>query len=153
MGVLREWRCSGHGEFESEDNVCPTCGHAFFVKQEIRTAPAYQRKNMKIIDGIFRGIAQDNGLTDLKNDPKAGVSVLEAMKKMDDISKPRWGPVEHAKPGFSRDKDATVPTITAESMGYVPTAAANMKFPPMRGDGTFNNSLAKTEIHGRYKGE
>lgn len=142
MPTLREFRCSGHGEFEAYAPICQFCGHGHFVKQEIRTAPAFRRKNMKFIDGTLRGIADDYGLTVLKNDPKAGVSVLQALTKTNDVNKPRWVGIEHAAPGFSRTPDANVPKVSAESMGFQPTPAAKMTLPPM-----------KTRIVGRYSGE
>lgn len=132
MAVMKEWRCAVHGEFENSTGKCDACGNKMFVKQEIRTAPAYQGRSTKFIDGQLREIATDHGLTDLRNDPKAGVSVLQAIqnkKNLTDMQKPRWGTIEHAAPGFSRDPTAKVPQITAESMGFVSTSAAQMKFP------------------------
>jgi len=132
MAVLKQWVCAVHGEYESTIMKCEDCGHAMFVKQEIRTAPAFHGRSTKFIDGQLREIADDAGLTDLRNDPKAGVSVLQAMqnkKNLSDIQKPRWGMIQHAAPGFSHDPNAKVPTITAESMGFQPTPAAQMSFP------------------------
>lgn len=142
MSVLREYRCAAHGPYEAYAPVCQFCGNGFFVKQEIRTAPAFRRKNMKFIDGTLRSIADDHGLTDLKNDPKGGVSVLQALTKTNDINKPRWIGVEHAQPGFSLQPDAKVPKVSAESMGFMTTPAANIKLPQ-----------PKTQIVGRYKGD
>jgi len=145
MGTLREWSCSWHGEFDNATGVCEACGDSKFVRQEIRTAPALKGRSTKFIDGQLREIADDNGLTDLRNDPKAGVSVLQSMidrKNLANIEKPRWGTIEHAAPGFSRDQNAKVPSITAESMGFVPTPAAKMNFPP-----------PPTKIVGRYSGD
>jgi hypothetical protein len=152
MAVLKEFRCAAHTAFESTEPICPACKHDKFVTQEIRTAPAFRRGNMAFIDNTLRDIAQDAGLTDLKNDPKAGVSVLEAMKKTNDLTAPRWGSVPHAAPGFSQTKDASVPTVTAESMGFVPTPAAKIRLPPQGHDGHFNNALARTKVYGSYKG-
>lgn len=145
MGTLKEWRCAAHGEFENTSGVCRPCGNKRFVKQEIRTAPAYRRPNMKFIDGTLREIAQDAGLTDLKNDPKAGVSVLEAMRKKPQFM-PEWVPLEHAAPGFSANKDIAVPKVSAESMGFVPTSANEVmaKLP---------HPSERTRIMGRWKGD
>ena len=153
MAALKEWRCAAHREFEATEPICPACKHDKFVTQEIRTAPAFRRKNMAFIDQTFREIADDAGLTDLKNDAKAGVSVLESMKKTNDFSTPRWGSLPHAAPGFSQSKDSTVPTVTAESMGFVPTPAANIKLPAPDHGGHFNNALARTKVYGSYKGD
>lgn len=144
MGTLREWRCEAHSEFENSTGICPDCGNKMFVRQEIRTAPAFKGRSTKFIDGQLREIADDHGLTDLRNDPKAGVSVLQSMmdgKNLSSIEKPRWGTIEHAAPGFSKDPSAKVPQITAESMGFQPTPAAQMNFP-----------LPRTKIVGRYSG-
>lgn len=153
MAALKEWRCAAHREFEATEPICPACKHDKFVTQEIRTAPAFRRKNMAFIDQTFREIADDAGLTDLKNDPKAGVSVLQAMAKTNDLTRPRWGSVPHAAPGFSQSKDATIPTVTAESMGFVPTPAAKINLPRQGADGHFNNALARTKVYGSYKGD
>jgi hypothetical protein len=153
MAVVKEFRCAAHREFEATEAICPACKHGHFVTQEIRTAPAFRRGNMKFIDGTLREIADDAGLTDLKNDAKAGVSVLESMKKTNDLSTPRWGSLPHAAPGFSQTKDASVPTVTAESMGFVPTPAARIKLPKQGADGHFNNPLARTKVYGSYKGD
>jgi hypothetical protein len=153
MPITKEWRCAAHKPFENADGICPACKHSHFVTQEIRTPPAFRRKNMSFIDNTLREIADDAGLTDLKNDAKAGVSVLESMKKTNDLSTPRWGSLPHAAPGFSQTKDASVPTVTAESMGFVPTPAANIKLPRQGADGHFNNPLARTKVYGSYKGD
>lgn len=142
MAILKQYRCAAHGEMEMYAPICQYCGHGAFVKQEIRTAPAFRRKNMKFIDGTLRQIAEDHGLTDLKNDPKAGVSVLQALTKTNDVNKPRWIGVEHAAPGFSRIPDAKVPKVSAEGMGFMTTPAANIKLPQ-----------PTTQIVGRYKGD
>jgi len=150
MAILKEFRCAAHNAFEATQAVCQVCKHGHFVKQEIRTAPAYRRKNMKVIDGIFRETAAAHGLTNLSNDVKSGESVLQRMMKTNDLSTPRWGEVPHAKAGFSNDANAKPPTVTAESMGFTPTSAANMKMPGHI-NGRFNNKLAKTVVHGTYK--
>ena len=142
MPVLKEYRCAAHGPMDLFSPICQYCGHGHFVKQEIRTAPAFRRKNMKFIDGTLRSIADDHGLTDLKNDPKGGVSVLQALTKTNDVNKPRWIGVEHAAPGFSRTADAKVPKVTAESMGFMTTSAKDFQVPQ-----------PKTQIVARYKGD
>jgi hypothetical protein len=154
MAVLKEWRCAAHGPFEAVEGICKHCKNGIFVKQEIRTAPAYRRKNMKIIDGIFRETAANFGLTDLKNDVKSGESVLQRMAKTDDLNKPRWGEVPHAAPGFSGQPNPDIPKVSAESLGFTPTSAAKIKMPGRtEGAAIFDNALAKTVIHGHYSGE
>jgi hypothetical protein len=142
MAILKQYRCAAHGEMEMYAPICQFCGHGAFVKQEIRTAPAFRRKNMKFIDGTLRQIADDHGLTNLKNDPKGGVSVLQALTKTNDVNKPRWIGVDHAAPGFSRTPDAKVPKVTAESMGFMTTSAKDFKVP-----------TPKTQIVAGWKGD
>lgn len=149
--VVKEWKCEAHGEFDGPEKHCVDCGHGDFVVQEIRTAPAFRRKNMKVIDETFRMIADDHGLTDLKNDVKSGESVLQRMQKLPQYEKPRWGEVPHAQPGFSTDENISVPKIKAADLGFTETTAGKLKMPPMRHDGTFNNPLVKTTVHGHYK--
>jgi hypothetical protein len=142
MAVLKEFRCAIHGEFESVSKKCSDCGNDLFVTQEIRTAPAFKGRSTKFIDGQLREIADDYGLTDMRNDVKGGVSVAQArLNRLSKVERPRWGEVPHAQPGFSRDPNAEVPKVTAESMGFVETPASKMNFPP-----------PPTQIVGRYNG-
>lgn len=140
MAVLKEFRCAAHGPFESTSARCKAGCPPSFVKQEIRTAPAYRRKNMSFIDSTLRGIADDHGLTDLKNDPKANVSVLQALTKTKDVDKPRWMSIPHAKPGFSQTGDKA-PVFDGAAQGFLPSAATGVRPPPPR-----------TQIVGSYKG-
>lgn len=146
MAVMREWRCMFHGPFDATESTCDACGHDEFVSQEIRTAPAFKSKRTTVADQILRGIAQDAGLTDLKNDPKGGVSVLQALQKTNDVSTPRWMEVPHAAPGEK-------PAVFAPP-GFVASAeaASTVKTLPKSQGGRFNNALAKSVIHGEYKG-
>lgn len=140
MAILKEWRCVAHGIFENTSGRCKSGCPQAFVKQEIRTAPAYRRPNMGRIDSTLRMIAHDHGLTDLKNDPKANISVLQALQKTKDVDKPRWMSIPHAKPGFSQTGDKA-PVFDGKAMGFLPSAATGVNPPPIR-----------TKIVGSYKG-
>lgn len=120
-----ELRCRAHGEIENSAKRCPHGCPADWVTQEIRTPPAYRRSGkMRFVDQQLKGIAQDAGLSDLKNDPKAGLSVLDCVKKTPEQQRPRWGEVPHAAPGFSRDPKAEVPKISGQNFGTQPSSAS-----------------------------
>jgi hypothetical protein len=119
MAALKEYRCAAHGPFENYDALCPHGCPRAFVKQEVRTAPAYQHKKTRFVDQQLRGIAQDAGLTNLKNDPKSGTSVMHELRK-GAVQNSRWLGVQHAKPGFSQRKGETAPVFDPRSAGFIP---------------------------------
>lgn len=129
MAVTKQWRCAAHGEFEGPDGACPAGCPAAFVKQEIRTAPAFRRSapgggsRMAFIDGTLRQIADDFKLPDLKADPKANVSVIEAVRKSNNVEAPRWMDIPHASPGFSRSGEKAPPVALP---GFEPSAATRL---------------------------
>lgn len=128
---LKEYVCAAHGDFEAYSATCPHGCPEKFVKQEIRTAPAYRSPKTGFTDHTLKGLAADFGLSDVKND-KAGGSVMDALRKSDDF-RPRWG--QHSKE-------------ISGSLGAVGVRAEN-NYSPMAG------SLSKqipTRIEGRYKG-
>lgn len=133
-----ELRCLAHGAFESPQKRCQFGCPDAWVKQEIRTAPAYRRKNMGVIDSTLRMIADDHGVTDLKNDAKAGVSVLQALQKTKNVEAPRWMDVPHAKPGFSQSGEGA-PIF--KPGGFERTSATGMKLPK-----------PTTKVVGSYRG-
>src|SRR5579862_7318012 len=110
MAVMKEYRCAAHGPFENYDAICPAGCPRAFVKQEIRTAPSFQRKATRFVDQQLRGIAEDAGLTNLKNDPKSGTSVMQELRK-GAVQKSKWLGVEHARPGFSRREGEKAPVF------------------------------------------
>lgn len=82
MGVLREYRCFAHDlEFEStEANPrCPAGCSRKFVVQEFRTAPSIRSGGTRVADVMQRQLAQDYGLTDMRND-KDGSSVMSSTR-------------------------------------------------------------------------
>lgn len=89
---LKEFSCKAHGNFESYSAQCPHGCPARFVKQEIRTAPAYRSAGTKFTDSTLRTLAADYGLTNLKND-KDSSSVMASLRKGEDINTPRWSKV------------------------------------------------------------
>jgi hypothetical protein len=66
--VIREYRCLGHGPFESaqKNPVCPV-GGCTTVVQEFRTAPAGKSERTKISDRALDRLAARYQLTDLSN--------------------------------------------------------------------------------------
>jgi hypothetical protein len=130
MPIVKEWNCRAHGEFENASGKCPSGCPKSFVVQEIRTAPAYRRPGkMRWVDQQMKGIARDAGLTDMRSDGKAGISVRAADLRRKQVAAeaesrksgmpntmPHWVDVAHAKPGFSQRGEAA-PTVTAQTFG------------------------------------
>jgi hypothetical protein len=131
MPIEKEWTCAGHGPFENASGKCPVCKNKLLVTREIRTAPAFRRSgNMRWVDRQLKEIAAENGLTDMRNDGKAGLSVMDmelrkrqlAAAKAADASPndPRkvggWVKVPHAPAGFSRT-GAQAPTVSGATFG------------------------------------
>ena len=97
MAILKEYRCKAHGEFEAYAPECPYGCSARFVEREFRTAPAYHDGKTARTDRNLRGLAEQAGLTDMRNDPKSGESVMAATKRGN--FKPQWGAVPEGKVG------------------------------------------------------
>jgi len=119
-----EMVCAAHGPYESTKKRCKHGCPDEWQKQEIRTAPAFRRSgNMRFIDQQLKGIAEDAGLTDLRNDPKANESVLQKAMRMKQLkapdTMPHWGAVPHAKPGFSQNPGAEIPRVAGSNFGTV----------------------------------
>lgn len=118
MAITKEYRCAAHGEFESETGACPAGCPADFVAREIRTAPAHHNGGTAHTDRELRNLAQDYGLSDLKND-KDGSSVMSCLKRPGQPASdlPKWADISktHAAPGFSKRGEApqsmTVPGV------------------------------------------
>lgn len=76
MAVLREYRCTAHDhEFESQEErpACPYGCHPKFVVQEFRTPFAIGTPTGSTIDRLQRAVADDYGLTDMRNDRDSSV--------------------------------------------------------------------------------
>jgi hypothetical protein len=132
MPIVKEWNCRAHGEFENASGKCPSGCPKSFVVQEIRTAPAYRRPGkMKWVDQQMRGIAADAGLTDMRSDGKAHISVRAADQRRKELAAqakmkrdgpagrntmPHWVDVKHAQAGFSQRKEAA-PTVSGADFG------------------------------------
>lgn len=144
MAILKEYRCMAHGPFEAFSSMCPRGCSARMVVREFRTAPNFQQKKTRVVDQHLRGIAKDFGLTDLKNDPKSGTSVMQELRK-GRTDKSDWLQLDHAKPGFSREKDAQAPVFRPEASGFQPTpgAQAMLKSLPQ----------PRARVVGRYDGK
>lgn len=65
MAVLRDFKCSEHGIYESWNGDCPECG----VKGErvYISAPAYHGSRTRNIDKTLKGLAKDFGMTNIKS--------------------------------------------------------------------------------------
>jgi hypothetical protein len=127
MPVLKEFRCAAHGPFEGFEAKCPRGCSPRFVVREFRSAPAFKSAKTKHVDRQFRAIAKEFGLTNLKNDPKSGTSVMQELRKgvkTPAEASPRWMNLEHAPPGFSRDPNAKVPVFDPSGSGFQPTEGA-----------------------------
>lgn len=97
MAILKEYRCKAHGEFEAYSPKCPYGCSDRFVSQEIRTAPAYHNGRTAATDRNLRGLAEQAGLTDMRNDPKSGESVMDGVRRGN--YKSQWGKVPEGKVG------------------------------------------------------
>lgn len=145
MAIVKEFYCRAHGEFESTTGRCPSGCAASIVQREIRTAPAYRRSGtLKFIDQQLSLIAAENGLSDMRVDPRDGNSVMDREMRRRELEKqafekktgaqlPRlhWADVKHAEAGFSRNPKIAVPKVDASAFGTKPSAAADFyKSPP-----------------------
>ncbi len=66
-GVLHDYVCMAHGEFESRDGRCPHgCGKAM-VQIKYNKAPSYHNGRTSNIDKTIRALANDYKQTDLNN--------------------------------------------------------------------------------------
>jgi hypothetical protein len=131
MSVVKEYRCDFHGEFDSTTGRCPSGCKKEFIHREFRTPPNYRRPGkMAWTDRQMREIAAENGLTDMRSDGKAGVSVLADAQRRKQLAAeakakkeggrqltPHWVEVPHAKPGFGRIPGAEVPKVDGSMFG------------------------------------
>lgn len=95
MAILKEFRCKAHGEFESYSPKCPYGCSDRFVEREIRSVPAYHNGRTANTDRNLRGLAEQAGLTDMRNDPKSGESVMAGARRGDYSA--QWSKVPEGK--------------------------------------------------------
>ena len=100
MARILELRCEAHGEYEHHEKVCPWGCPPDWVTQEFRTAPNIRHGRTRFVDHQLRGLAQDYGLSDIKND-KDGSSVMQSIRKGEDFS-PKFVDIPHAAPGWTQ---------------------------------------------------
>lgn len=100
MAVILELRCRGHGIYEHHEKTCPWGCPPEFVTQEFRTPPSIRSGGTRFVDAQLRGLAQDYGLSNIKND-KDGTSVMNSIRKGEDFS-PRFVDIPHPDPGWTR---------------------------------------------------
>jgi hypothetical protein len=86
MGVLKEFSCAAHGEFEEMVNgdeipPCPYGCTPRIVKREIRQAPASRSVRTSNKDKLTQDLADQYKLTNIKIDKHDGKSVMENLRK------------------------------------------------------------------------
>lgn len=111
MAVTLELRCEAHGAFEHHEKKCPWGCPDSFVVQEFRTPPRIKHGKTKFVDQQLQGLAQDFGLTDIRNG-KDGESVMQTLNKGKtgtiDVQgqeiqvAPYVVPLSHPAPGWSQ---------------------------------------------------
>lgn len=105
-GVIHDFECAAHGVFEKrvKGGELPKCPHGCsksFVKKVFLKAPAHVSNGTKFQDSAVRTLAADFGMSDVRND-KDGGSVMDAMRKGQDLGRPKFMEVPHAQPGWSQ---------------------------------------------------
>ena len=80
MAVIKEWRCAGHGVFESTEPVCPA-GCTFGVERVFLTPPGLAFGVAKRTDALLEGVARDHGLSDMNNRGGKAARVLSASEQ------------------------------------------------------------------------
>lgn len=135
MSIIKEYRCAAHGEFEATEPQCPQGCSTRFVKQEIRTAPAYHNGRTKRVDQELDALASTYGMTNIRSDKDSG-SVMDQLRKADPSHQTFWKDVPHSQPGWTQRQEAPV-TITPGAFGLqgdnvteqVKSAAEKMQTP------------------------
>jgi hypothetical protein len=113
MPILKEYRCAAHGEFEAFEAECPYGCSPRFVQQEFRTPVGYKSERTSNSDKTLDTLAKDYNMTNINN--RGGESVMSNLRKTPQ-TKPMWGEVQHAQPGFSARGEAPK-TFAPASMG------------------------------------
>jgi hypothetical protein len=125
--VIREFRCLGHGPFESaqKNPVCPK-GGCTTVVQEFRTAPGGRSERTKISDRALDRLASRYNLSDMSNrDGSVGAS-----RKHPKGMEPLWQPLptgnvyEVGKGEVARDGAAGGATAALSGLGMTDSGSA-----------------------------
>lgn len=67
MGVLKEWRCAAHGNFESSEES-PECPHGCDTVERVFLTPVgFRSPRTANIDSTVEGLARRHGLSDISN--------------------------------------------------------------------------------------
>ena len=68
MGVLRDWTCLGHGNFESSEDepLCPV-GGCNTVRKVFLQPPGFTSSRTQNIDRTLDSLARSHGMTDIQN--------------------------------------------------------------------------------------
>jgi hypothetical protein len=142
MGVMKEWYCAGHGEFEAEEPVCPSGCKGSFITREFRSAPGYKSVKTKFTDQGMRTIANDYGLTDMSN--RHGRSVMENQRKPKQEVAPSWksDQIQHAAPGFSQ-RGEKAPTVNFSGLGLARPPGESFTANKMPSPNTFAHFVHK----------
>jgi hypothetical protein len=127
VAVLKEFACKAHGPFEEivEQDTTPPCPKGCsprFVVREIRSAPAARGVITGKMDTLYRNVAKDFGLSNLKVDKENGKSVMQNLQSGENFS-PRWVdvPREAAKGGFASSMGLTSGNAIAGANFVKPT--------------------------------
>lgn len=106
MAIIKEWACAAHGEFEGAEGICPWGCSSRFVRQEIRTAPAYHDGRTKRVDRELEALARDYGMTDIRSDKDSGSVMQQMQKTKPEELQPFWKEVPHNQPGWTKRGEA-----------------------------------------------
>jgi len=89
MAVIKEWECAAHGYFDAAEARCPYGCATEWVQRVYLTAPAIGSEGTKRSDQTLRALANDFGMTDMKNG-KDGMAVAQATPAASSNLRPSW---------------------------------------------------------------
>jgi hypothetical protein len=126
MPILKEYSCAAHGPFEAFEAECPYGCSPRFVSQEFRTPVGTRSDVTAKTDKTFDALASDFGMTNMGN--RGGESVMEHLRRSPQ-TRPTWGNVQHAAPGYSQRGEEAKKFAPAQVAGNVPVASWNLPKP------------------------
>lgn len=127
MGIVKEYFCPGHGDFESDKPICPK-GCSVAAEREFRTPPAYHNGKTARTDRMVREQVESFGLSNIRSSREGETARIASPqeKKMEEFNRAvrakypsPWGKLPqgdnaipavmsqyHAEPGPTIDKQA-----------------------------------------------
>ena len=81
-GVVKEWMCLVHGDFEGAEPICPEGCDT--VERQFRTPVGFMSGRTSKIDATLDGLAKAHGLTDMRNrngEPAASPRIAAANQR------------------------------------------------------------------------